>query len=235
MSSSDTSFGATAYAVYKTLEISVLAIVDSRLGRLSVERGDQLMAEWAKGLLARAGVELEVQGELKVARAGILMSNHQSHFDIPILYRVYPRSLRMIGKQELFRVPIWGRALKESGFVSVNRSGDRENAKQAMVMAAEALERGVSIWLAPEGTRSLDGKLGAFKKGGFRLALETGAPILPIAIDGSIRILPKHESRVHRGQHVRVTFGAQIDPRGRTIESLQDEVRAFLTAHVSGT
>ncbi len=227
---SDKSLGATAFAVYKTLEISLLCIAQSSTGRLSIASADQLLRGWGRDLCAHTGVELEILGRdsLSFDRAYVVMSNHQSHFDIPVIYSAFPGSLRMVGKQELFKVPIWGRAMRESGFVSVSRSGNRDDAKQSMGQAAEALGRGISIWMAPEGTRSMDGQLGAFKKGGFRLALETGTSILPITIDGTRAVLPKKQNLLHRGGHVRVTFGKPIETSGRTLESLMNDTRAFL-------
>ncbi|HEY7955935.1 MAG TPA: lysophospholipid acyltransferase family protein [Polyangia bacterium] len=234
----------TGYALWKTLEISVPTVVDALAGRLTVERSDARLRSWSQALLDRAEVELSVSGldRVPLDRAYVLMSNHQSHFDVPILYRAWPGTLRMVAKAELFRVPVWGRAMRAAGFVAVDRSGNRAKAEAAMRAAGEAIRAGVSIWIAPEGTRSEDGQLGKFKKGGFLLALETRTPIVPIAISGSRDILPKHTRAIVRGARVQVTFGAPIDPsrpseidprRGSAkVAALSTEVRDFISAHL---
>jgi 1-acyl-sn-glycerol-3-phosphate acyltransferase len=226
---------ATVYAVYKTLSISVPTLFEALTGRLTIERCDQRLHEWSRAIVEQAGVELTVTGLERVPRdrACILMSNHQSHFDIPIIYVAFPATLRMVAKAELFRVPIWGRAMREAGFVSVDRSGDRAQAMDAMRQAGDALARGVNIWIAPEGTRSPDGRLGKLKKGGFILAQQTGAQIVPLAIDGSRDILPKNSKLVRPGAVVRVTFGDPIEAAGRPTVDVMSEVRSFFAAHVT--
>jgi 1-acyl-sn-glycerol-3-phosphate acyltransferase len=227
---------ALAYVVWKTAEISVPTFADAFLRRLTVDKCDERLRRWSRALVRHAEIDLTVEGLDHVPRdhACVYMSNHQSHYDIPILFAIFPGTLRMVAKAELFRVPVWGRAMREAGFVSVDRSGDREQAVAAMRRCAEALARGINIWLAPEGTRSPDGKLGKLKKGGFLLARDTGADIVPIAIDGSRDILPKHTRQINRGQKVRVRFGPRIVVAGRPLEAVVDEVRAYFIANVTG-
>lgn len=229
------SIGATAFALYKTLAITLPTFADAMLGRLTLERADARLASWARALVRRAQVDLTVEGLANVPRdrACIYMSNHQSHYDIPILYSVFPGTLRMVAKAELFRVPLWGRAMREAGFVRVTRSGDRAEAMAAMRECAEAVARGVNVWIAPEGTRSVDGRLGKFKKGGFILARDAGADIVPIAIDGSRDILPKNSKVIQRGAQVRLVFGAPVSVGGRDTNSLMTEVRGFVAGHVT--
>jgi 1-acyl-sn-glycerol-3-phosphate acyltransferase len=229
------SVGATAFSIYKTLAITLPTVADAILGRLTLERADARLSSWGRALVRRADVDLTVEGLANVPRdrACIYMSNHQSHFDIPILYSVFPGTLRMVAKAELFRVPLWGRAMREAGFVRVTRSGDRAEAMAAMRECADAVARGVNVWIAPEGTRSIDGRLGKFKKGGFILAKDTGADIVPIAIDGSRDILPKNSKVIQRGAHVRVVFGAPVAIAGRDTNSLIAEVRGFIARYVT--
>jgi len=227
-------YGITAFAIYKTLAISAPTVVEAALGRLRPEVCDARLAAWSRALVSRAQVDLEVHGLDRVPRdrAYIVMSNHQSHFDIPILYCVWPGRLRMVAKIELFKVPIWGRAMRDAGFVPIDRSGSRAESQAALDQAARALGAGTSIWIAPEGTRSLDGRLGKFKKGGFRLALDTNTPIVPIALDGSMDIVPKKTTVVRAGARVRVTVGDPIQPRGDSA-SLSADVREFIAAHIA--
>ena len=225
------SYAISAYAIWKTLQISAPTVVEAAIGRLSPEVCDERLAKWSRSLVDRAKVELEVHGSFPRDRSYIVMSNHQSHFDIPILFCVWPGRLRMVAKIELFKVPIWGRAMRVAGFVPVDRSGTREQSQVALDLAAQAIAGGTSIWIAPEGTRSPDGRLGKFKKGGFRLALETHTPIVPIALDGSIDIIPKKTTMIRKGARVKVTVGSPIE--GASVDELLSKVRGFMESHLS--
>jgi 1-acyl-sn-glycerol-3-phosphate acyltransferase len=229
------SVGASLFAVYKTFAISLPTVLEAMVGLATIERSDRRLADWSRSIVRRADIDLTAEGldHIPRDRACVYMSNHQSHFDIPIIYSVFPSTLRMVAKAELFRVPVFGRALRDAGFVSVDRSGDRKQAVAAMRSCADALRRGVNIWLAPEGTRSLDGRLGKLKKGGFLLARESGAEIVPIAIDGSRNILPKRSAIVQRGARVRVRFGAPIATAGQETKALMERVHAFFAANVT--
>jgi 1-acyl-sn-glycerol-3-phosphate acyltransferase len=228
------SYAISAYAIWKTLQISAPTVVEAAIGRLSPEVCDERLAKWSRSLVERAKVDLEVHGSFPRDRSYIVMSNHQSHFDIPILFCVWPGRLRMVAKIELFKVPIWGRAMRVAGFVPVDRSGSPEargQAQAALAEAASAIAGGTSIWIAPEGTRSPDGRLGKFKKGGFRLALDTGTPIVPVALDGSIDIIPKKTTLIRKGARVKVTVGPPVS--GRSVEELLAGVHGFIASHLS--
>jgi 1-acyl-sn-glycerol-3-phosphate acyltransferase len=229
------SVGATLFALYKTAAITLPTFAEAMVGRLTTERADRRLAEWSRAIVRHADVDLTVEGlnHLPRERACVYMSNHQSHLDIPILYSVFPGTLRMVAKAELFKVPFWGRAMKEAGFVRVTRSGDRAEAVAAMQECAAAIRRGVNVWIAPEGTRSPDGRLGKFKKGGFILARDTGADIVPVAIDGSRHILPKNTKVIQRGAKVRVVFGAPVSVGNREVNDVMSEVRGFIAARVT--
>lgn len=222
---------ATAYALAQTFDISARAIANAVAGRLTPEWVDVNLAAWSRRVVEYAGVDLSVDGHVDWARSYVLMSNHQSHFDIPILYRVVNGRMRMVAKTELFKIPVFSRAMRVAQMVEIDRS-DRARAIASLKAAGELIRSGVNVWIAPEGTRSKTGELGRLKKGGFMLAVETGTPILPIAIRGTHDILPPGAVSVRRGQRVHVTFGAPIEVEGRTVESLMDEVGAFLAAHV---
>lgn len=231
------SLGATLFAIYKTLAISLPTVAEAVIGRGSIAASDRRLDDWSRGIVAHADTRIDVIGAENIPRdrACVYMSNHQSMFDIPLLFSIFPGTLRMVAKAELFKVPIWGRAMRDAGFVSVARSGDRTQAVAAMRSCADALAKGVNIWLAPEGTRSKDGRLKDFKKGGFLLARDTGADIVPIYIDGSRHVLPKHTKFVRSGGLVRVVFGTPIVTVGREVEAVQADVRAFLTAQMTSS
>ena len=118
----------------------------------------------------------------------------------------------MVAKGELFRVPLWGTAMRRAGFVELDR-GDRTRAIESLSRATSVLSRGMSIWIAPEGTRSVDGTLGEFKRGGFHLAEDAGVRILPVTIVGTNLVLPAHGRSVTEGVGITVTLHPAVDPR----------------------
>jgi 1-acyl-sn-glycerol-3-phosphate acyltransferase len=176
---------------------------------------DERLARWSRALLEDVGVTLDVRGRehLSPSEPLLVMSNHQSLYDIPVLLQVFPWSLRMVSKKEIFSIPIFGHAMRAAEFISIDRE-NRAHAIESLRRARELIARGVVVWIAPEGTRSADGRLGPFKKGGFILAEEASIPILPVTIDGTCRILPARTTDIHLGETVRVT----IHPRSRRTE-----------------
>jgi 1-acyl-sn-glycerol-3-phosphate acyltransferase len=133
----------------------------------------------------------------------------------------------MVATSELFRVPIWTGALRAAGFVEVNRK-NRISAMRSLDRARDAIVAGTSIWIAPEGTRSPDGKLGAFKKGGFHMAEGAGARILPVSVDGTRRILPAKGTRVRNGEQVHVVVHEPVATR----DADQKEVMALVRQRI---
>ncbi|MEO8906390.1 MAG: lysophospholipid acyltransferase family protein [Polyangiaceae bacterium] len=200
-------------AAYATLRISVPTIFDAMRGRLSVQACDERLAWWSKRLLSNAQVSLRTTGlaHAESNEAFVVMSNHQSLYDIPALYQALPLRLRMVAKAELFRIPIWARAMRAAGFIELDRSA-RDRAIESLERAQAALAQGTSIWIAPEGTRSRDGTLGVFKLGGFHLAVAAGARILPVTVVGTNQILPAKGARVVVGAEVSVAVQAPVNP-----------------------
>jgi len=200
--------------VYETFMISFPTVVDGALGRVTKESCDERLDSWGKKIVARARMEVEVVGRenLVPGQTYLVMSNHQSHYDIPVMFYVMGANLRMITKAELFRVPVWGPAMRESGFIAIDRS-NRARAIESLDIAKRSLARGVHIWIAPEGTRSRTGELLPFKKGGFALSLDAGLPILPVAIRGTRDALVADGVRSRHGAKVRVTLFPHVDPR----------------------
>jgi 1-acyl-sn-glycerol-3-phosphate acyltransferase len=195
-----------AHATYHTLRICVPTVIQSALGTLTTPTCDARLDSWSRAIVRFAEIDITVEGieRAPVEEAFVVMSNHQSHYDIPVLFQALrPRRLRMVAKSELFKLPIWTGAMRAAGFVEVNRQ-NRISAMRSLERARDAIAKGTSIWIAPEGTRSPDGQLGSFKKGGFHLAMGAGARILPVSIDGTRRVLPAKGRHVHDGEHVRV-------------------------------
>ena len=178
-------------------------------------------------VLRIAGVRLEVRGveKIPVGQAVVFMANHQSNADPPALGACLPPVL-FLAKKEAFRIPVLGRAMRLRGFVPVDRK-NRERAAQAIDQAAEALRSGKSFLVFPEGTRSKDGCLQPFRKGVFIMALKAGAPIVPVSVSGSSRIMRKGEWAMHSGV-IRITLQEPVRTDNRSVEDrdqIMEEVR----------
>lgn len=227
--------GIMAHAVYQTLRIATPTLIEAARGTLDVSVCDERLDGWARQVVRRARLELDVIGGHHVgeSEAFVVMSNHQSFYDIPVIFCAFGRPLRMVAKKELFRIPVFAQAMRVARFVEVDRQ-NRSRAIQSLMAARETLDLGVSIWIAPEGTRSDDGRLGAFKKGGFHLALETGARILPLSVDGTRHVLAARGMLVRPGGRVRVTISPPIDPREYGAARRADLMAAVRTAIASG-
>src|SRR5450755_1654087 len=225
------SVGHLLHAAAVTLRISVPTIVEALRGTLTPEVCDARLVWWSQQLVTKAEIDLQVTGteNVGVGSAFVVMSNHQSHYDIPVLYQSLPLRLRMVAKSELFRIPIWAQAMRAAGFVELDR-GARDRAIQSLDRAKEALAKKTSIWIAPEGTRSRDGTLGPFKLGGFHLATGAGARILPVTISGTRRTLPAKGAHVTNGSVVRVTVHRPIDPADFGAEVREPLVQAVRLA-----
>ena len=201
--------------VMETLAVSAPTVVDAVRGRVTRQLCDDRLKNWAKRLLDGAEVTRKVVHPERAAtnEIFIVMSNHRSLYDIPLIMESFPRTLRMVAKTELFRVPIWGGAMRAAEFIELDRH-NRKRAKEGINVARARLESGINVWIAPEGTRSRTGELGPFKGGGFRLALDTGLRILPVGIRGTERILPADGALVNPGASVELEFGEPVDPKG---------------------
>jgi len=159
-------------------------------------------------------------------RKTVVVSNHESNAD-PFLVSFLPWEMKWLGKASAFRIPVVGWMMRMAGDISVER-GDSDSAKAAMAVCADWLARGVPVMLFPEGTRSKDGQLLPFKDGAFRLAIDTGADVLPLAIAGTREALPKHSWRFGRSEG-RVTVGTPISTAGfalADVELLKARVRS---------
>ncbi len=201
----------TYRTILRTLDISVRYLAHATLRGGSFDYADELLRGWSTDIMRYGNYQLSATGRevFDGGQAFVVMSNHASLLDIPALIAAAPRSLRMVAKQELMKIPVWGRAMQASGFIPISR-GDRERAIEQLETAKQRLRAGVSVWIAPEGTRSRDGQLAPFKKGGFHVALDLGIPILPTWIEGSRAAMPPDSFTVHTGKELVVHFGQPI-------------------------
>jgi 1-acyl-sn-glycerol-3-phosphate acyltransferase len=192
------------------------------------------MYGWARWIiqlgLKAAGVRVRVVGaeHLAPGQSCILLSNHVSNLDPPVLFAVVPGMMSFLLKRELMSIPLLGKAMTMGRFVPVARSHSREDARKSTEAAAEALRAGFSIMIFPEGTRSSDGRLLPFKKGAFFLAMETGAPLVPVIVHGTRAMMPKGTNALRKGEAT-VEFLAPIDAQLYTTrDELMSAVRASM-------
>lgn len=174
---------------------------------------------WAKILLLIATTKVDVIGGQNILTRGpqIFMANHASDFDILIVLAHIPGQFRWIAKKELFRIPLFGKAMRNAGYIEIDRQ-HHERALKSIDEAARKIKEGKSVMTFPEGTRSRDGKIKPFKQGMFYLSLKSGVPIVPISIIGAAEIMPKRSLRVNAGQ-ITMVIDKPIDVRGYTIET----------------
>lgn len=148
---------------------------------------------WNKLLVLTFGIKLTVEGleNIEKDKKYVIVANHSSLIDIPVTVTCLPLKLRMLAKKELFKIPVFGWAMSIIGHISI----DRDNKEKAIKSITDTIERlktdTITPMLYPEGTRSLDGHIGKFKKGGFVLAIDSQRDILPVIIIGTANILPK--------------------------------------------
>jgi 1-acyl-sn-glycerol-3-phosphate acyltransferase len=191
---------------------------------------------WGKIQLRTTGSRVTMQGleHLDSRKSYIVVSNHQSFFDIFSLLGHLPLQFRWIAKAELFRIPLLGWAMARTGYIPIERDSPKK-AYRSMLQAAEKVREGVSILIFPEGTRSPDGLLQPFKKGVFLIALKSRAPILPVAIRGTRNIMRKNDWRAYPG-HVEIRIFPPIETAGFSTDKeaeLSEQVRNTLQQHLT--
>ena len=190
---------------------------------------------WANSILwvARARITVTGAEKLEPGRSYIFMPNHQSNADIPLLLGRLPAQFRWLAKAELFKIPIFGRAMRGVGYISIDRS-NRKSAFESLKQAASTIRNGTSVLIFPEGTRSRDGRVLPFKKGGFVLAVDSQVPVVPIIIRGTGGIMPKGRFMI-RPAPVTMTILDPVptaDYSRKTKDALLERIRAILIAHV---
>lgn len=179
------------------------------------------------------GVRVETQwrAQLDSKRTYLFFSNHLSNLDPPVLLPLLPGRTSVFIKRSLLKVPVLGYGMKLASFIPVDRDGSVEGARESVEAAVSVLASGINVTSFVEGTRSPDGKLLPFKKGPFYLAMESGAPVVPVTITGTKKLMPKGSLKVHSGT-ARVIFHEPIDPKNYA--SREDLMTAVRTAIESG-
>lgn len=216
----------------QTLARGPMAIWAASRGAMSKVEQHQVL--WARAQLSASRVRLEVTGEhnVKPRRPYVIIANHVSNFDPIALFAAVPTGMTYVAKSELVKVPIFGEIIRRTGAVFVDR-GDTQKAVAAMQAAADRVREGQSVLVFPEGTRSRDGQLKSFKKGGFLLAQQAGVDLLPVVIRGTADVLP-YGARVPMPGSVHVTILPPVPTVGTTRDALMADVHARMAAVLAG-
>ncbi|PIP37664.1 MAG: 1-acyl-sn-glycerol-3-phosphate acyltransferase [Desulfobacterales bacterium CG23_combo_of_CG06-09_8_20_14_all_52_9] len=191
-----------AAVVFLTVFFSTMVVIVSLFG--SPDQSIHKIARiWGRCILLISRIRVQVEGfsNIDPNKSYIFMANHQSNFDIPVLLAHLKVQFRWLAKAELFKIPVFGRAMRKAGYISIDRS-DRKSAFLSLKRAAQTIRDGASVLIFPEGTRSRDGRISPFKKGGFVLATEAGVPIVPVILFGTWSIMSKEGLTIRPGSVV---------------------------------
>jgi 1-acyl-sn-glycerol-3-phosphate acyltransferase len=197
------------------------------------DRFHTIAAWWGRFSARVLGITIEVTGEENYSpdRNYLVISNHAGMADIPLILGSMKLNLRFMAKEELGRIPVFGWALKTGGYVMIKRGQNRE-ALQSMLQAVTTLQKGKSIHIFPEGTRSETGEILPFKRGAFIIAQKAGVPVLPVTIIGSHLITPKKSLKINRGK-IRLIISKPIEPgQYRNAEELMSETYRIISKNM---
>jgi 1-acyl-sn-glycerol-3-phosphate acyltransferase len=193
---------------------------------------------WSRLILRTTGVRVTVEGldRIKADTTYVFVSNHQSIYDIPVVFNSLPCQLRIIAKASLARFPVLGWHLKRGGHLFV----DRRKPDHAGILRRwrQLVSDGLSLIIYAEGTRSPDGTVARFKGGSFLLAIEAGLPVVPVSIIGTRRVMPKGRLRTEPAEvtlivHEPIQPPALETPTARDAKALADRVREVVAASVA--
>jgi len=178
---------------------------------------DRIIRVWARSLVRAAGIDLRTERMETVDRTQryILVANHYSYFDIPVIIAAVPQPIRFMAKISLFKIPIFGWALGRAGFIPIDRK-NRRTAVKSFDLAAERIRKGNTIVVFPEEGRSRNRQMRPFQRGGFLLALKSELPILPLAIDGTYDVFRVGATRITPAP-VTLKVGEPIATAGRSV------------------
>ena len=210
--------------IYSTAIFGSVAIVSSYVDKKGVV-GQWCTLGWAEVLRRAAGMNLSVSGIERVDpnRTYVVVSNHQSHMDTVALYCSSPVALRMLAKDSLFRIPIFGRAMKNLGHIVIYRGkGKKTDFDRLYQQVRGLISRNHSVMVFAEGSRSQDKRMQPFKAGAFTIAHRFDLPILPVTIDGTFDILEPHTVQFHTG-NVKITYHDPIETAGKSVEDLVNQ------------
>lgn len=220
-----------------TLLVSIATLIAVFCFRTTPKNTQIVPRVWARAICRLTGVKVKIEGleNISADQTYIFVANHVSQYDIFTFQGYFPHDFRWIAKKELFKIPLFGAALRRSGMIPIDRSQGR-NAIKSLDKAADRIRQGASVLIFPEGTRSPDGTLREFKYGAVLLAIKSGVPVVPIGFNGTYDILPKGKKLPASGEVV-IRVGQPIatdhyKPKDKQIlaQNLQARVAALLSS-----
>jgi 1-acyl-sn-glycerol-3-phosphate acyltransferase len=228
-------FWITIYSLWITGLMCFKSVIRGVLTNTNRPWVDKTLHKWTKKILKSAKVQARVVNpynvEPKLGEATIVMCNHSSLYDIPLSFLAFPKhSMRMLAKKELSKLPFMGKGMTAAEFPFIDRK-NRQHAINDLMNVKKIMESGILMWISPEGTRSKDGKLGPFKRGGFITAIESKATIIPIGIRGAHNILPAKSFHLNLSQKAEIHIGQPISAAEYSLENkelLIDRVHAVM-------
>ncbi len=220
-----------AWVVFVTAIFATAVLLASLIDSKGVNP-HKIASIWARSILFGSRIKVDVRGlsNIDFSRSYIYMLNHQSMYDIPVILGCLPVQFRWLAKHELFKIPLFGTAMQRAGYISINRT-NRISAFRSLKKAAHIIRNGVSVVIFPEGTRSPDGSILPFKKGGFVLAIQSRVPIVPVIIQGTSAIMNQKQKKIIPGE-VSIQVCAPIQTTeysNKTKEALMDRVKAVIS------
>ena len=215
-----------------TIVLGTLSLLSSLVDRTG-DLGHRCARTWSRWILATTGVRVHVTGleRLDPSRSYVLASNHQSIYDIPILFASLPLQLRIVAKESLGRIPFLGWHLQRTGHLLVNR---RNPGADIVTKMTRLVGERHSLIVFPEGTRSVDGAVARFKKGSFLVAVDARLPVVPVSVSGSGQVMRKGRMLVRPGE-VRLTIHEPLPTTGVARDQVIDfaeRVREIVRADV---
>lgn len=222
-----TVFALTGLAVI-TLVLGTIALVMART-RPRSRKVDRVIRWWGKSFLFVTGTRVESTGldRIDPAASYVFTPNHISNIDVPVMLATLPVSARYLAKQELFRVPILGPAMRAVLMIETDRDAGPGAHREINEQVSKVVAAGLSLVIHPEGTRSRDAELRPFKKGAFRIAIDNGLPVIPVTISGAERVWRPGGMMIYGGK-VRLVIHQPIATTGMSpadIGELRDRVR----------
>lgn len=191
------------------------------------------LALWgAENWLAASGATVKVRGKKNIepARSYVFASNHRSYLDTATLFRYAGPRVGLVAKKELLRIPVFGQGMSFANVIAIDRSNP-ERARASMDKARSVMEAGYSFGVFVEGTRAMPGELLPFKKGAFHLAVQTGAPVVPVAIKNTDWMMGKKTGLAFPGE-IEIVLLPPIEPAGRDVDDLLRETRAAIAGEL---
>lgn len=203
--------------------LALLSVIVDRTGNMA----GYITKAWGWGILKVAGVKVEIRGieHLERGESYAFVANHASLLDIPAAVATLPFQLRFLAKKELFKIPLFGQATLAAGHIKIDRQ-NLESAVESLKQASVRLKKNrSSVWIFAEGTRSLNGEIGKFKKGGIILAVKMEIPIVPVSISGSRKLAPKGGKKMKSGKII-ITVDKPISTEGYDVSNRNALVKA---------